>query len=322
MSVVKFELGKLIKNLREAKGWTQAYLCYGDTLNPAQEGAICSVDELSRIENGKRRPHWNTFERLLQRLGEDPSKYYRGYALTPKDKELVEKKNKLKFLTRKNDAESIATAEALISELEQDVDFNKDELNVQFLLCNKAILAHFRKDYQVMYDTAYEGIKITKPSFDESKIDTYALFYVEIALVNQIAISHAFISSLSKSSEIFSQIKTCLDNGYVDEDENSKIYMQVLFNLSNMLGQLGRYDECLPICETGLDYCDKYDNSLFQPRFLCNKGCCLLGLNKKKEGIAILKDAYAFLRLSKRFNELSAITAYVESTFEIKIDAH
>jgi transcriptional regulator with XRE-family HTH domain len=61
----RFSADTLIKSLRKAKGLTQHELCEG----------ICSQDELSRIERNKHRPTWYVFERIMQKLGEDPNRY-------------------------------------------------------------------------------------------------------------------------------------------------------------------------------------------------------------------------------------------------------
>jgi len=316
---VKFEFGKQMRALRKAKGLTLEQLATGDPFDK-KRGAICDQSELAKYERGERQPGWDKFEKLMQRLGESAGKYYREYTMTPQDREYSKKKQTLMHLTRKGDAESIKDAKGLISELEQDAKFIKDRLNKQFILCINAIIAHHQKDYQTMYNLALEGIKITKPSFDEENIDKYTLFFVEISLINQIAIAHKFISSLEKSTSILLRLKSCLDRGHAGEEEYGKTYMQIQFNLSNNLGQLQRYDECLPICEAGAKYCDKRDDSFFLPLFMYNQGCCLLALNKKEEAIAILKDAMAIFKSFKRFDELSAATSYVRKTFGVEIE--
>ena len=316
--LVKFALGKFIRELRLAKGLTLESLCTGDSFSET-DGAICDAGELGKYERGERQPRWDKFEKIMQRHGEDPHKYYQGYALTEQDREWTEKKNRLKFLAREENPENIEKSEALIHELEQDECFSKSKLNRQFLLYTKALLSYHCEEYKTMYDTAYEGIKITKPLFDEDKIDTYVLFFDEIQLVNLIAISHFHISSIERSTNVFLKLKKCLDSGYVDEEEKSKTYIRILFNLSNNLGQLGRYDECISICEIGIEFCGKYQHSHHYPLFLFNKGVCLICLDRKEEGISILKDVSTLFNAFKRFAELSHMEKFVEKEFGIKL---
>jgi transcriptional regulator with XRE-family HTH domain len=98
----------VIKELRKIKGLTQDELCEG----------ICSISELSRIERGLRRPAWFTFEKLLQRLGEDPHKYYSDI-VTIEEKRVIDLKEKIhKCLIQKTD-EAFAEARVLLAELER-----------------------------------------------------------------------------------------------------------------------------------------------------------------------------------------------------------
>lgn len=58
-------VGQVIKRTRESLGMTQEELSDG----------ICSVETLSRIENGKRAPNRANFEALMERMGKCGKKY-------------------------------------------------------------------------------------------------------------------------------------------------------------------------------------------------------------------------------------------------------
>lgn len=299
-----FQVDILIKQLRKNQGLSQEVLCEG----------ICTKDTLSRIERGLRRPDWYTFERLMQRLGEDPRKYYTDI-ITAKDKQILDKRDNLKHLLRdKNDNE----AETLIKDLEQTKEF-KEGVHLQFLLYAKAALAFIKNDYNNMYNYASEGIKITKLNFKEEKIDTYILFHDEIMLINQIATAHSFISSIENSTDILLKLKVSIDKGFIKGDETIKTYISILYNLTKNLGILKRYDESVLICDIGIELCQKHRYSYLHPMLLFNKVCCLLYLGKKEEGISILKKAYALFIGYDRLAELSAIENYVETEFGINI---
>lgn len=60
-----YVIGQVIKRTREGLGMTQEQLCEG----------ICSVETLSRIENGKRRPNRANFQALMERMGKSGEKY-------------------------------------------------------------------------------------------------------------------------------------------------------------------------------------------------------------------------------------------------------
>lgn len=317
-----FELGKLIRQLRKEKGWTIQQLCAGEEghINEAGEG-ICTADELARIERGVVCPHWNRFVKIMQRLGENPNKYYKIYSLTPMDMKFEEIKTKLRYLLREVDIDSVNDADHLTSVLAQDDDFHRDRLNPQYLLRVKATLAYNRRDYQAMYDYALEGIKITRPNFSIDKIDAYVLFFDEIHLINHIGTALFHISSIDESTEVFKKLKSNLESGYVDEDEKLKTYIHVLFNLSNKLGISGKLNECLDVCEEGIDYCERQRNSFFHPLFLFNKGCCLCHLKREEEGLNVLKNSLSLFEGLGRNEDLKNAIAYIEQKFGIKYQA-
>jgi len=321
-----FEFGKIIKQLREEKGWTQSQLCngYSDVeydIELKVTGAICTQYQLSRIESGKQRPHWDTFAKIMQRLGEDPNKYYPQYSLTKQDKKYSKIKDELKYLLREKTDDANVKAETLIRELEEE-SFCKKMLNQQFILKTKALLAFNRKDYKATLDYATKGITISKPNFHEDKIDSYALYYDEIALINLIASAQSFLSSsLTTSTNIWLKLKSCIDMGYVDEDEKSRTYVRILYNLAKNLGLLKRYDECISLCDEGIVLFKKRLDIFHFPLFLINKGYCLLCLDEKEEGMIHLKQAHAFLRASERLEELSMMESLFQNTFGILIQS-
>ena len=320
-----FEFGKVIKAFREEKGWTQKQLCngYSDTEFDIEfKGAICTQYQLSRIESGIQCPHWDTFVKLLQRLGKDPYKYYAEYSLTKQDKKYAIIKDELKYLLREKTDDANSKAETLIRELEEESFFRK-ALNKQFVLKTKALLAFNRKDYKTTLDYATRGIKISKPNFHEEKIDSYALYYDEIMLINLIAIAQSFLSpSLTISTNIWIKLKSCLDMGYVDEDEKSRTYVRIIYNLAKNLGILKQYDECIALCDEGITHFKKHLDVYHYPLFLINKGCSLLCVNKKEEGMTQLKQAHAFLQASDRLDELSKMEVQLQQNFGITIQSY
>jgi len=303
-----FELGKELKKLRESKN-----------IKPkAVYDKICLRDEYWRYENGYRQPSWSRFEKFLQRLGEEPRSYFVRYAMTLEDTYTLKIRNDLKFLLREETDENYKTIESLVNELEQNESFYNEKLNRQLLFRVKATIAFYHGDYESMLDYSMKGILITKPDFDGEKIASYTLFYDEILLINQIAVAQAKTSA-DRCAKMLFQLKTCLDGGYIDEEEKSKTYMHILFNLSNILGILKRYEDCLSICEKGIEFCVKHENSHFHPMFMFNRACCLFGLDKKNEGIVQLEETYAIVKAVKRFTELTIMKNYVEETFGITI---
>jgi len=310
-----FSLGKELSRLREEQNKKAEDIYSG----------ICTKDEYWRYENGYRRPNWYTFEALLQRLNEDSRKYFFSYTTSIDDRKFIVLKNRLIYLIREKNPDSIKEAEDIIDELEQNDNFNSHKLNRIFLMRAKATHALFTKDYNTMYKRAFEGLKTTRADFDIEQISTYSLFMEEILLINLFAVACYHIESIEKSTEILKQLKACLDlrivRDYFGDDENIQIYIQILYNLSKNCGNIKNYDESISLSDEGISICKNHRLWFHFPLFLINKGACLLLLGEKDAGTSLMTQARAFLNASERFDERSQMEFHCEKMFGIRFSS-
>jgi len=299
----------LIKKLRQDKGLTQAQLSEG----------ICSKGTLSRIERGERVPSRWVFVRLMQRLEEDPEKYFTD-VVTTEDKRVADLKDELKKLLRDKSGQSMRVSEKLIEILEQDKAFNTKE-GQQFLFRSKADLALNQNNYEELHSNALKALIITKPKFDYKCIDEYALTFDEIYSINQIAVAHASLVSIEESVRILFDLKEAVNERHISEgSEMANLYARILYNLTKSLGSLERWEKCLPICDIGVKWCHQNRNSFHFPLFLYNKAHCHFGLGDREEGINILKRVFAIFMGFERFEELAFIKSSVKEKFGVEIN--
>ena len=298
----------LIRRLRKEKDLTIAELADG----------ICSEEHLTRIERGGRVPSRWVFKMLMERLGENPNKYYTD-VVTLEDKRVVNEKDKLKNLLRECTSEANKKAEELISKLESDKAFETKE-NWQFLLMYKAALAYNRENYVDLYNLAIEAMAVTKTDFDVDKIETYFLSSDEIWLVNQIGIAYFYTETVEKSANVFRKLRVVIEKGCVEGDAMIHTYAALMYNLSKNLGILGEFNECLEVCVKGIEWCIEHRESHHHPMIMFHKSCCMLHLNDRDGGTALLKQVYAFLKGLGRDGELHQIKGYVAHQFQISID--
>ena len=298
----------LIKTLRKNNGISQEKLSEG----------LCSRDELSRIERGVRRPHWWLFEQLLQRLGEDSQRYYAVYnsIFTQEDMRIMNLREQLKHLLR--DKRNIDEVTELLITLEQDDAFKKG-INLQLLLKSKSTLAFYCHDYNTMQAYVLEALKLTKPKFDESDIDSYILLtHDETWLIQQLAIAYSFTDSIEKSTDILLKLKIALDKGYATTDENIKTYSAILYNLTKNLGILGKFENCIDLCDQGIAFCKKNRDAYLRPMFMYNKACCLLDIEETSAAIELAKQVITLFTIDERFDEIAKVQAYFEDKLKSK----
>jgi tetratricopeptide (TPR) repeat protein len=297
----------LIRRLRKEKDLTIAALCDG----------ICSEEHLTRVERGSRAPSRWVFKQLMERLGENPDKYYTD-VVTVEDRRIVGLKDQLKALLQEYTEKANGRAETLIETLEDDEAFDTKE-NRQFLWMSKATLAFNRGRYEQLHECATKALLETKAHFDVDKIDTYFLSCDEIWLVNQIGIASFFTHSIEESTNIFRKLRTIIEKGCIEGDEMIHTYAALLYNLSKNLGILNNYGECLEVCDKGIEWCIKCRESYRYPLLIFHKACCLLSLGDKGAGISLLEKAYAFLKWLSRDEELQQAREYIKQQFEIEI---
>ncbi len=135
---------------------------------------------------------------------------------------------------------------------------------MQLLLTHKAALAYNRGDYQLAYSYALDGIKISHPHFDEHKVETYIYTSIEIQLVNTIAAAQIFNKSLDASTEIYMKLKNSVDRNYAADKSKQKKYLLLLYNITHNLGLLKKYQDCIPLCNQGIEL-SKIDRNLQFP---------------------------------------------------------
>ena len=270
----------LIKTLRLEKGLTQSRLAEG----------ICAKDTLSRIERGERLPDWYTFSQLMERLGEDPDKYYKTI-ITKNDKYFLDVQEEINGYLRYQDYELL---EKRVLEIEQEELF-KSGVYLQYLLATKAAYYnHVGKDAQETLDLVTEALRLTRKNFDEDKIDTYILSEREILCINVMAIAYDRLSGLEKTLSIFQKLKMSLDKNYMGDKWKNDFYRILLSNTARVLRYTGRHSECVELCDEGIAQSRQYSDMSLYPKFMANKGFSLLHLGREQEGNELLVQLCCF----------------------------
>lgn len=129
-----YRLGTVIKLTRTIQKLSQEKL----------SGDICSVETLSRIENGKQKPSKEIYEKLMLRLGKEQEKSFLD--LEVEDYKLLEQTNKIRdFLHYLN----FKQAEQALNELR--ITFTMDnKSNRQYFTFMEAIIAYQKKNLNLL----------------------------------------------------------------------------------------------------------------------------------------------------------------------------
>lgn len=260
-----YNIGKFIKTRRTEMGITQQQLAEG----------ICSPVTLSRIENGENPPTQKHIRALLQRL---------GYSDAP-----------LMFMTDQVE-EDIARLQFEIMTVLALGDYNKAEpmidslgklkdnfSNMDMLLYEvvSTVLDFRVKD--LPRDAAIvrleNALRLTHPNYSPQNLPI-TLTYIEAIALNNIANCHYRLGNLEEAIRYYKHIQAFYENHVQDPHEATRLLPTIYYNLSKMLGLLGRYDECIEVCDRGIRYAKKVHKFADMPETLYNKAWSMIRRNK------------------------------------------
>ncbi len=302
-----YNIGEYIKTRRKALGITQEELANG----------ICSVLTLSRIERGAQLPQDCTLVQILQRIGLSSSEMF----LAANDKHLFF--SQLKFDIRQ------AYIQENYEEAKKILRDNKDRISKLSPFDRQTfetidILLKIRdKEYgeSEALERLEAALRLTYPKY--SKVNLPKLFtYEEILLLNNIAIRYARLGDLKTAIDMLYHIKDFYDKKVCDIEEALRTEAMVLYNLSKYLGLAGRIDDCLAICEQGINFGIKTRRCSSLAKTLYNKAYALNIRNKpgdKDASLHCAKQAYYLADVLEMYESKELYRAFIKNSFDVEV---
>ncbi len=260
-----YNIGKFIKIRRTEMGITQQELAEG----------ICSAVTLSRIENGENPPTQKHIRALLQRL---------GYSDAP-----------IMFMTDQVE-EDIARLQFEIASVLTLRDYNKAEPLIESLGKLKDNFSNMDMLFYEVVSTVLEfsvkgfprdaaivrlenALRVVHPNYSPQNLPL-ALTYIEAVALNNIANCHYRLGNLEEAIRYYKHIQHFYEDVVQDPEEAKRLLPMIYYNLSKMLGLLGRYDECIEVCDRGIRYAKKIRRFVNMPETLYNKAWSMVRRNK------------------------------------------
>lgn len=249
---------------------------------------ICTPETLSRIESGKRAPNPRNFHALMEKLDVDQD-YYNG-KLDTDDFLLLEKKRELDRAIALRDWQE---ARKLLEELKAELDMSSP-LNRQMLQIDENAISfgenrisskEFLKMCEVILDCRGEGWK--QDSFWKQFLTND-----KIKVLNSIAIVYMEEKQQDKSVFIWEHILMQLEQSKVELSDRYVSSMLVIINLSIGYGELEYFEECLNMCEKGIQLCFEAGRGVRIAKLLCTKAETLFKLGNKETCQNYLRQAY------------------------------
>lgn len=232
-----YNIGEYIKERRKELGITQEELAEG----------ICTVTSISRIENGDRVPKSEHMRAILSRLG------FAGaatlYSMDEKGIKLSQIRSDIRVALFMND---YVLARKILDDNKEFIS-NLTPFDRQ-LFGMVDILIKLNKNESTggnLLSELESLIKLTHPKYSKNNLPKL-LSYDEILIINNIAIQYSKNGDTDFSLKVFWHLKNYYDEKVCDKEEAIKTQLMVLYNMSKILRRVGRYDECISICQEGI----------------------------------------------------------------------
>ena len=228
-----YQVGEVIRKTREGLGLTQEQLCEG----------ICSVETISRIENGKRAPSRTNFQALMERMGKSGEKYI-PFVRTSDMKVIVKAMDINISLARHRYNET----EKLLEELRPELDL-RNNVNRQFVEKTQALIDYCLKRItsQEKRERLTQSLLYTVPNYKDRILPIGIYSRHELMIFCNIASSYADEGDLDTAIEMLRQIQHYFDTVHVTKDERAITEAMMMSNLGQCLGIRGDTKEALEI---------------------------------------------------------------------------
>ena len=241
-----YNVGDMIRLSRIAKKMTQEELSEG----------VCSVETLSRIENGKHKVKSDTYRQLMEKMYQITEKNYA--VCVSRDMELIEEREYFEDAMAKHDFEK---ADFYMEQMKKLV--GKDASTQRYIRRESTFLDYYMQRItaeqlvEALEELAEEVVPQYKKFLDSDVI--YPFREQEITLLKRLAVAYGRIDEYPKSIKICEMLLRSLREGYMAEWESEEL--SIAANLSKYYGAVGNYRYSMELCEYILPKVRKYANA-------------------------------------------------------------
>ena len=253
-----YNIGEVIRRTRESLDIPQKLLCDG----------ICSVETLSRIENGKQTPSRTTFQALMERMGRDGERYHP--MIRSEDSEVMQERQRLVELSVRL---QIKELDARLDEFEKKINM-EDAINRQFVLRLRAYCDYFlgRIDRKERIEKLMEAIRCTVPEFDGKTIPKRIFHECERRLFCNIATSYMEEGEAELAQNLLRQLEEYVKESTLTGEKRSSLLGLLHSNIAQMKGRLGMTEEALELNEKEIQICLEDGTAMRLENLLYNAG--------------------------------------------------
>lgn len=222
-------INEMIRRQRELRDITQDELSEG----------ICVVENMSRIEIGKKTPNMKNYHLIMERLGQSRERYQSG--IDTEDYGILEKERSMSLLIAKF---QYREAEKLFLEISSSISKELPQ-NRQYLILTKAIIDRGlnRISDQEKLEQCEEALSYTISSYKRGELDFVkgVFSYNEITLVSNMARTYKNMGDLKTATSLLREMLKAYKKLKAGIEYHIGGYTFLLSQYASDLGLLGQY---------------------------------------------------------------------------------
>lgn len=281
-----FNIGQAIKELRQDIGLSQEELASG----------ICNQAQISNLENNNAMPSALLLNQIATKLGVDMN-YFFEMQESHKVEYLQNSKKYIRKLIRMRDYENLY--DTVLAEKKQP--YYQELENLQFLLWHEAICIHYLKNESTrsleMLNEAL-GITNNKKYYTEQ----------EIEILISIAIIETETKLYTKAEEDFKKALDSLQS--TPQITNPSIELRIIYGLTKLLTDSGRYEESLNYCLKGIRICKKMESLYALGELHYQSGSNYARMGNKEKAISAFENAINLFELQGNHRFVQLVKKY------------
>lgn len=260
-----YRIGEILRMKREALGISREKLC-------EMSGEICSPQTLYRIECGKVKVKRETYQQLMNCMGQLPERSYASI-IVPKNQYLSIKSDIYDHLV----FGEYEKAEEKLLMLEQVMDRSYPR-NRQYLMKYKATLAYRLNKIgaEEYHKILVEALRCTIPQWDEIGMVEWPYNEQEMEIIFDILQTYHALNLDERYLEACLKLKKNIERHYMDDDYYTMWYAKILSCISLTFSGKNQYDASIGYYESGIQKLKNnrntsYSEYLLYEKFLCTR---------------------------------------------------
>lgn len=259
--MANYRVGDIIRLTRIASGLTQEQLSEN----------ICSVETMSRIENGKHGVKKDIYQKLMEKMNRNPE---RSYAIcVDKDMQIIEERAEFEEAMTRHDFERADEYMTLLKEKAGESILTKN-----YVRRESAFLDFYQNRItsaelvEILEELAEETVPDYRRYMEEKII--FPFTEQEIILFKRLAVAYGRNDKNELALEISEMLLRSLRSKYMIEWKKNEL--SVYGNMARYYQKIGQYEVAYNINDTLIYEAKKYDNGILVEESLFDKAWDIL----------------------------------------------